>query len=460
MFYNFENRKNLFNLYLVPHLAIILILSVFIFENQFKLAGLAITIYLTIFFLLSIFNKNGASNFTSIIFVLSPYIMILRQNIISYNGVSIILLIALTMWFLKENHIFLSTLFYFKFLYVFLFFLTFIVYGLVIGNELKGFMKYVETILSATLFLIFLRNIDYFKKYSIYYILSIIFLVISFSQHIETRYIIIDEYSEFKVDPSNMSISLIFAFLLLIVDDSKFVSFNKSKFFFFRLINLKNILIITLLILVVLTTSRVGLFVILGVSLVVFLLSKEKIKSLILISITLSAIFIFIANSSYFEIVNFWIDKTISNEKGVAAASSGRSEQWRMAGFYLLNENPLKVLKGVGPGNGGNFSTVYSTKIDVIDSMSGKAYQLHSLYLNVLIEFGLIAFALFAFFIISRLINLYRLYIITGYQLPLMALISYVIYIFSVSGLGIVPGIFISFILLNKNFFNNYEFSK
>src|SRR5690606_39048393 len=105
-------------------------------------------------------------------------------------------------------------------------------------------------------------------------------------------------------------------------------------------------------------------------------------------------------------------------------------------------EGLWKILTGYGPGKGPEFSLQYSTKIeDAIDSMYGKGFELHSFYLNVMVEYGLIAFAVFLLFMFRRLKKLFKIYRIQKTELPIFALILYLTYIITVSGFGAVPGI-------------------
>ncbi len=159
----------------------------------------------------------------------------------------------------------------------------------------------------------------------------------------------------------------------------------------------------------------------------------------------------FIINSRYADIAEHWFNKTFRNEEGISGASAGRADQWKMAGLYLVSGEPLTILIGYKPGKAPEFSREYSTKVNAISSMFGRSYQLHSLYLNMLIEYGLVAFIVFIWFFIKRWRDVNLIYKQYGNTIPLLALIGYMIYIGSVSGLGIIPGMFISLFLINHD---------
>uniref|UniRef100_UPI003569AA6D hypothetical protein n=1 Tax=Ancylomarina sp. TaxID=1970196 RepID=UPI003569AA6D len=75
----------------------------FILRDQIELAGYVLTITLGIIFIYSIFQRDAAPFFTIVILIYAPFLAFLRQYVISYNGVSIILLAALILWFINNR---------------------------------------------------------------------------------------------------------------------------------------------------------------------------------------------------------------------------------------------------------------------------------------------------------------------------------------------------------------------
>jgi O-antigen ligase len=301
-------------------------------------------------------------------------------------------------------------------------------------------MKFIETTFAVLIFSMALQNILLVRKYFIYFVISSILIVISFLQHIETRFVFDTDIGTYGADPSAYSIGLVLAAYLLTEENGRWL-FAKanSTINWFRYATL--LVVITL---IFLTTSRIGFFTLIGSYLIYILVSKSSLKRLIPIIFVIFISTIYITNSKYAEIMDHWVNKTFRNEQGISGASTGRIDQWEMAGVYLISEDPLKILFGFSPGKGSEFSGYYSTKVNVIDSMYGKSYQLHSLYLNILIEYGLIAFIFLLWFFIMNWKYVYEIYKLYGVSIPLLALIGYMLYIGSVSGLGVIPGMFIS----------------
>ena len=186
-----------------------------------------------------------------------------------------------------------------------------------------------------------------------------------------------------------------------------------------------------------------------GSYLIFMVISRFSFKQLLPILVAVCLSVVFISYTGYSEITERWYNKTFKNERGISGATSGRADQWKMAGVYLVSESPLDILGGFGPGKAPNFSQKFSTRVNAIESMAGGSHQLHSLYLNILIEFGLVAFICFCIFLIKRFKKVFSVYTKLNYKLPLLAFFGYMLYIGSTSGLGVIPGMFIALFLLN-----------
>lgn len=428
-----------------------ILLTILLLGNKVSQAGLILGFVLVFSGVAMLFKKNGPSLFTSLIFAFSPFIGFLRQNIISYNGISFILIFTIILWIYKNNSTALLVLRSKRVLGVFVFFMLFILYGVLIGSPLERFMKYFETALAIVVFSMYLRDTSYFRKYAPNFILSSILLVLALAQNASTRFIFEDDSStEVKADPSALGIALVFSLLLVVVDDGRwlFLIYKRS------VQKIKYLIVLIIFILLVITTSRIGFITLVGTLLIWSFLKLKNAKSFALIFLTGIVGFYYINSSIYASLVEQWVDKTINNQNGIAGATTGRAEQWAMVGEYIDSENLSVIMFGYGPGNGPKFSEKYSLKVNVIDSMYGKAYELHSLYLGVLVEFGMLAFLIFIFFLIKMVFLNFKFSLNGLSDLPIVGSFVYLFYIFSVSGLGIIPGLLIAIFINPKNFQN------
>lgn len=420
-------------------LAGLFLVSVIVFTNHFAVAGKVLTLFIGLSFAYSVLKKDGVYLFSAAMIVFSPFIGLLRQHVISYNGVSIILFMTLVYWFVRKRQLFINTMFSRILVGIFLFVMIFVFYGLMIGGEILQFTRIMETMMMLFVTRLYLTNYDYFKKYNFYFIISAIMLVASLAKNASTRFEFKDGASEsVSADPSMLSIGLVLSAVLIISDRANWIGFfadNKRKL-------IKNIALVVIMFLLVVTTSRIGFLMLTSVLFFWLALRKFNPKYFLPIIGALFVTFTIVSMSTYSDLADKWIEKTFSNEKGLAGASTGRANQWSEAFLYFEEEGLWKVLTGYGPGKGQEFSLKYSTKIeDAIDSMYGKAFELHSFYLNVMVEYGLIAFAVFLLFMFRRFKKLFKIYRIQKTELPIFALILYLTYIITVSGFGAVPGI-------------------
>lgn len=440
-------RSIYINLFLPFFIIIVSLLSFLVYKDNVILAGRVLTIALITAYLLSFFRDNPAEFFTMVILVFSPFMAFLRQYVISYNGTTIFLIAAILLWLPKEaGKTFKNTIFDRRIIAILFFMVGFVFYGLITGSKLERFMKFIETVLAVILFSMALIQINSVKKYFLYFIISSILIVISLLPHIETRYIFESGGVEFKADPSAYSIGLVLASFFLIEDGGHWV-FNGAGLY--KKVT-RFLLLIVVIVLTFLTTSRIGLIALLGSYLVLFIWSKGRIRRVFPVVVAVAVSITIIMNSGYSKTAELWYNRTFNNKRGLSGASSGRIDQWKMAGNYLKTGDPVKVLFGYNPGKGPLFSKEYSAVTDVMESMRGRSPQLHSLYLNIFVEYGLIAFILFLWFFIRRWKSNAEIYKLYGISMPFLALVGYLIYIGSVSGLGIIPGMFISLFLLTS----------
>ncbi|MGZ2368727.1 O-antigen ligase family protein [Ancylomarina sp. YFZ004] len=415
-----------------------------ILRDQIILAGYVLTLTLGIVFIYSIFQRDAAPFFTMIIFIYAPFLAFLRQYVISYNGISIILFVALMLWLVNNRQIFLEIIYSRARISIVVFVFLFVAYGMFLGFPIVGFMKFIETVLALLLFSMVLKSVRYVRQYIIYFIASSSLIIISFLQHIGTRFLIESGDVVHKANPSAYSIALVLSAFFIFADKKVWISQMSCKW----LERLKYPLLAFIFILTILTTSRTGFFVFIGSYLVFLILSKFNIKQFLPMLVAVCLSFVFIINSSYSEIAQHWFNKTFKNEKGISNVTTGRLEQWKMARVYLVSEPPVNILSGFGPGKGAIFTKEFSIKANTIGGMRGSSFQLHSLYLNILIEFGLIAFVCFCIFLIKRFNKVFSVFRKLNYKLPLLALFAYMLYISASSGLGVVPGMFIALFLL------------
>jgi len=440
-----EVQSSGFGSFIYFYLLTVGVISGLILMDQIILAGYVLTVTFGVALIYSVFQWDAAPFFTMVIFIYAPFLALLKQYVISYHGISIILFAALILWFIYNRQVFLEIIYCRVRISIVVFVFLFVAYGMFLGVPFELFMRYIETVLALFVFSMLLKSVRYVRQYTIYFIASSSLIILSFLQHIGTRFIIEIGGVVHKANPSAYSIALVLSAFFIFADKKVWISQMSNEW----LVKFKYPLLAFILILTILTTSRTGFFVFIGSYLLFLILSKFNIKQFLPILVAVSLSFVFIINSSYSEITKHWFNKTFRNERGISSATTGRLEQWKMARVYLVSETPVNILSGFGPGNGPIFTKEFSIKANTIGAMRGSSHQLHSLYLNILIEFGLIAFVCFCIFLIKRFMKVFSVFRKLNYKLPLLALFAYMLYISASSGLGVIPGMFIALFLLN-----------
>ncbi|MDC3284941.1 O-antigen ligase family protein [Flavobacteriaceae bacterium] len=325
--------------------------------------------------------------FTNFIFIIIPLISIYRDFSVAY-GFPSYLLIANIFLFLVIN----PTLLKLKnksSMMAIIFISIYVFIGIVSGKKIDIFIKHIELILAIYVFTIYLK---YYKVNLLYYCLLLVILCFSLFQFIETRFIVESSTSYFKVDPSLLGNMLILPMTYFISSKkSDKIEFNKKYV---------NLFLIFTIICLIFTTSRTGIFVFLITILFVSKYESYK-KTLTLFIFLFIILFLVYYFTSINEIIDLWYNKTFNHDKGISGSSTGRFDQWHMTYNYILDSDFFSLFFGFGPANGYDFSGIYSKTIPITYLFYGKQIQLHSLYLNIFVEYGLLAFTAFSFWLIK-----------------------------------------------------------
>ena len=419
----------------------VLILLLFGFLSFFNdLTSIGVLIYVLSFcaFFYSTFVKKPFF-FTNFIFTIIPIIMIYRDFSLPYSFPSYLLIanifqfIAIEPGYLKlKNRSSIMTI---------IFILIYIIIGIIQGKEITTFVKHIELFLSIYVFTIFLKR----KKINLfYYNMLLIFLCFSLFQFIDTRYVLNDTTNNFKVNPNLLSNLLLLPISYLIsTKNSNYIVFNKKYTKLFLLFSIVSLLF---------STSRTGFFVLL--ILLLFVTKFDSFKKTFYVLSTLSIIVL----SIYYltpiaNIIDLWYNKTFSHANGLSGASTGRLDQWVMTYNYIFDIDFFSLLLGYGPSSGYVFTGVYSKTIPSSYLFYGKQIQLHSLYLNIFVEYGMLAFIAFCFWLTKTFnaVKIYRIKYKDSFHSLL--LISFLSVSLSASSVNILFGFIISLILTSNNYY-------
>lgn len=417
------------------------------FYSNFNLIGVSFYIITSISFFYSMIAKKP-NFFTEFIFVFAPLISIYKDFAFPYSFASYLLLANIFLYALIRPVILINAFKNKSLMILLLYISTFVFIGLIQGRELTIFIKYIETALSVFVFTAYFLN----NKVNLYY--YTIFLIIMFFslfQFIDSRYEfeILDQ--AFKVNPSLLSVMMLVPLsYILSLRNNKLINFS-SRY--------TNFILILLVSCLILTTSRTGIFVLLFLLVLMFFNDSIKRSSVYLLLTFCTLTFIYFFTNST-DVLDLWINKTFFNTKGFSGSSTGRFDQWLMSYNYFMETDLPSLLFGFSPGSGYDFTGQYNKTIPANYAMYGKQINLHSLYLNIFVEYGLIAFFFFVAFLMKAFKNIrsYRI----KFNDNFISIIFTVFLILSLTGssLGLINGFIFSLILTTFNVKKLYEENK
>jgi O-antigen ligase len=143
--------------------------------------------------------------------------------------------------------------------------------------------------------------------------------------------------------------------------------------------------------------------------------------------------------------LNAAFDRTFSEERAARNRTSGRSDQWVVA-WAALQEDAGSLIWGHGPGSGPRVYARKSWELPSIEFQTGNEMSLHSFYMQLAVETGLLGSILYAVLIGAiggRVVRGLR-----GDLLPLLAFGGYLLIAATVSGTDTASGMYLGIGLL------------
>jgi len=446
-----ENQTNLKSKFIWVILAIIIIPSVFsIYSGNLTIANqyFFLWIFILLFFFLAraIVEKKLEFRIISIIIGLSPLINFLRlQEGLFYNIILVVFIVILLLLILFENKIVFSLI---KKNYSILFFLIFWLSYYVISLINTG--VYYTNLRSLELALAFIITIlvgkigfSYIRLIFITMAISSIFLSISLFSYWD--FYSIERLGQLS-NPSAIGLSLTIVFIALLVNKSKWLGIENNE-------ALRYFLIAIVFLLSVFNASRMSWLIII-ICLFTYIIhtniTAEK-KEVLTISIVLVVIVYGLLNIFKVPSVNYWIYRTFNFNSTLSTISSGRTEQWQVALFYI-SQDPMTIISGNGIGiSEGSFyeeiSEVANNYFNNKLRTAGRYINWHSLYISLLMSGGLLFLLPYLIWLIKLLSSTIR---IRDDSIFFMMIVAYMISIGTVSGWDLLSGFMLGVAYLGK----------
>lgn len=241
-------------------------------------------------------------------------------------------------------------------------------------------------------------------------------------------------------NPVSLGTPLALCFLALALDGGRWCNLQHQQV-------IRLVLIIPTFALLALTTSRAAWLVTTGGILVAILFDRRSRMRLLLLIPVSASILQMILLSPYAEGLQAGLDRTFGEERSATNRTSGRSDQW-VVSYYALTSSAGNLLHGFGPGMGPRVYARYSREARGVTYDVGGEAQLHALYMQIVVEAGLIGIIPFLIWLLTGVIRNFLWMRWSTYIFPLVCFVGYMIIVFTVSGFDSVSGTFLGIGLL------------
>ena len=194
--------------------------------------------------------------------------------------------------------------------------------------------------------------------------------------------------------------------------------------------------------LLLLTTSRASWMVVaVGVTVILLIGRGQRLRILILIGLGAVVVQLLLL-SPYKEGLENGIRRTFAEDRSAANRTSGRSDQWLVAS-RALTDSLGSLIHGYGPGLGPITYARFSRELMDVHYGVGRRIALHSLYMQVAVEAGLLGLVPLIGGLLIILFRTIRWYLIHGLLMPMVAFLSYASVALTVSGNDTVSAVFL-----------------
>ena len=233
-------------------------------------------------------------------------------------------------------------------------------------------------------------------------------------------------------NPVQLGLALALGFLAIVVDRGHWLGLQRSRF-------QKWLWLAPVAVLLLLTTSRAAWLVASGGVGLTALFGRGQRLKLLLVIVLVPLVLLAALWSPFGPSLQAGLDRTFHSERGLAGVTSGRSDQWAVA-YQAATTSWDRLLFGYGPGRGPTVYAKYSEQTGGVRYAVGQAVELHSLFMQLQVEAGLLGLTMF---VVWLAVFLFRVAIGTrssGRLFPLVCFCGYILSIATVSGNDTISG--------------------
>lgn len=228
-------------------------------------------------------------------------------------------------------------------------------------------------------------------------------------------------------NPIHMGLESGLIFILTIAEDGQRLYTRSQRW-------CRILLCLSSLVCLLFSTSRGSWLTVIACLLVLSIAApKERSKALVGV-VLIAAITMILVASGHGEAISKYFEKASSSDRTLSQKTTLRSDQWIAVG-RLLNDSPL-LGYGVGQGLAAN------------SEYSGQQFVMHSLYLQIAAETGLVGLSLL-FLLLFRVVHHARNHLRVASQVvPLLGIIGFMVIGLSVSGFDPISGLYLGLAML------------
>ncbi len=236
-------------------------------------------------------------------------------------------------------------------------------------------------------------------------------------------------------NPIQLGLPLALGFVVLIADQGRWLELVHRPYIRFLALGL----VVGLL---ALTTSRAAWLVALAGVLCVLFFGKRSRATLLTAGCVGLVVLAVIRLSPASRVFDAALDRTFGLERTARNRTSGRSDQW-VVSWYAVTETAGSLLWGYGPGSGPRVYAQKSTEVANVEFEVGREMSLHSLYMQIAVETGLIGLVpLVAWFGVGAVRVVFGAHR-SRLVLPVACFLGFVLIAATVSGTDTVSGMFL-----------------
>ncbi|MCG3148774.1 MAG: hypothetical protein PCFJNLEI_02221 [Verrucomicrobiae bacterium] len=244
-------------------------------------------------------------------------------------------------------------------------------------------------------------------------------------------------------NPVQLGMPLALSWLVLVVDRGQWSLWGRTKIW-------RWVLAAIVFVALALTTSRVSWAVaVIGV-LVSFLAGSRQRWQILTVGLVVAAGIQLLLLSPYGEGFERGLTRTFSSSRSMANRTSGRSDQWQVS-YRAVMESPGAMVYGHGPGLGPEVYARVSAETPDVRYAVGERVALHSLFMQVVVESGLVGLGLVVIWLIVAGVNVVRWTRREKMIFPLVCFVGYGLVVVTVSGNDTTSAMFLGLGLLTSS---------